>query len=77
MPAELKHIKKYRYGRHRVYFSGHHSECSYAVWYVKMFKKSDVDAEAERSFHDKLRRALGEAQRALADPSPAAKAEPA
>jgi len=29
MPNDLKEIRKYRIGRHRIYYTGHHSKCLY------------------------------------------------
>jgi hypothetical protein len=60
LPADLKDIRKKRIGRHRVYYIGHHRQCSYHTFYIKEFKKSNVDRENDSSFRIKLRRALGE-----------------
>ena len=58
MPEALRGIRRKRIGRHRAYYLGHHSECSYTLFYVKLFKKDDVDAEHDRGFQDRLARAL-------------------
>ena len=58
MPQDLKHVKKMRIGRHRVYWEGHHSGCQYRLCYIKMFKKAGTDDENDRAFHRKLTNAF-------------------
>lgn len=58
MPDELRGVKKQRVGRHRVYYTGHHAECSYTLHYVKLNKKDDVDPEHDKAFQGKLAKAL-------------------
>jgi hypothetical protein len=60
MPEDLTHIKKERIGRHRVYYTGHHTQCAYRAFYIKCFKRTGVDDDNNRRFHDKLRRALND-----------------
>ena len=60
MPPELKGVKKKQIGRHRVYYTGHHTKCSYFAFYIKMFKKSGKDKEDDKKFQKKLIRALNE-----------------
>nr|CBX30590.1 unknown protein [uncultured Desulfobacterium sp.] len=50
MPSDLKDIRKVRIGRHRVYFTGYHTECSYNVFYIKKFKRSGQNDEDNRQF---------------------------
>jgi len=59
-PPELKGVKKKQIGRHRVYYTGHHTKCSYFSFYIKLFKKSDKNKEDDPKFHKKLIRALNE-----------------
>lgn len=59
MPDELDNVKKKRIGRHRIYYTGHHSQCSYTAIYIKMFKKSDVNREDDKKFQKTLIKALG------------------
>lgn len=54
MPPELAGVKKQKVGRHRVYYTGHHTQCSYTCIYVKIYKKSDVDPEHDRRFQNRL-----------------------
>lgn len=60
MPDDLTHIRKETIGRHRIYYFGHHSDCSYTVFYIKLFKKSDNAAQDDNNpqFHNKLRTGL-------------------
>lgn len=60
MPDDLKDIRKIRIGRHRVYYTGYHTQCSYHTFYIKSFKKTGVNDEDDKRFQDKLRRALTE-----------------
>ncbi len=62
-PSDLRHIRHYRFGkasRHRIYLSGSHKQCYYSAWYVKCHKKSDVDAENDKAFQNKLSKALND-----------------
>ena len=66
MPAELKHIRHYRFGkasRHRIYLSGSHKNCYYCAWCVKSFKKNDKDEENTKAFQRKLTNALNSQQK--------------
>lgn len=45
MPDDLKDVRKIRIGRHRVYFTGFHTQCSYTGIYIKLNKKKGVDDE--------------------------------
>lgn len=58
MPVDLQKVKKHRVGRHRVYYTGNHTQCSYRAFYVKANKKSDKDQEGSKRFQKKLGRAL-------------------
>lgn len=55
MPSDLKHIRRIRAGRHRVFYTGYHTECSYSVFYVKAFKKKGVNDELDPRFHRVLK----------------------
>ena len=59
-PADLKHIRRRRTGRHRVFYVGHHTQCSYQVFYIKKFKDTGVNDELDPQFHKVLRRAVGD-----------------
>jgi hypothetical protein len=50
MPADLRHIRRIRAGRHRVFYSGHHTQCSYLVFFIKEFKKKGVNDEDNYNF---------------------------
>lgn len=70
MPEDLREIRKKRIGRHRVYYTGHHHLCAYKTFYLKAFKKDDVEREDDRAFQERLRRALVEpVARTLPDPT--------
>ncbi len=58
MPDALKDVKKYTIGRHRLYYLGHHSDCSYDVIFIKWFKKDDKNREVSKAFQEKLISAL-------------------
>lgn len=58
MPPDLRGARKMTIGRHRVYWEGHHSKCSYRLFYVKPFKKTGVDDEDDPGFQSKLKKAL-------------------
>ncbi len=68
-PLDLRGVKKYRIGRHRVFYTGSHHQCEYRVIYIKKFKKDDKEGEHDPRLHDKLRRRLNEpdARRLLSD----------
>ncbi len=58
MPPDLKQIRKKRIGRHRVYYIGFHTQCSYTSIFIKIYKKKGVDDDDAASFQEKLSRAL-------------------
>jgi len=58
MPADLKEIRKISIGRHRIYFTGHHSQCSYQAIYIKKFKRTGEEDDDDKVFQGKLIRAL-------------------
>lgn len=60
MPEELRHVRKYGFGAHRVYFTGKNTDCSYRAFYVKAFKKSGVDNEDDKAFQARLIKTLSE-----------------
>jgi hypothetical protein len=69
MPEELRDVRKIRIGRHRVYFTGSHRQCSYRAFYIKAFKKTGVSDEDDPKHQRKLGAALREpATRALETP---------
>lgn len=59
-PNDLRHIRKETIGRHRVYYFGHNTECSYTVFYIKLNKRGDSKAQDDDNpqFQDKLRAGL-------------------
>jgi len=58
MPRDLRHIRKTNIGRHRLFFSGYHTQCRYVAFYLKLFKQSGVNDEDDKAFHNILQRAL-------------------
>lgn len=58
MPQDLKDIRKVKVGRHRVYFTGHHSKCTYDIRFIKVHKKDDKLEENRRSFQETLKRMI-------------------
>lgn len=58
MPPELRGARKYRIGRHRVYYTGHHNQCSYNTFYIKAFKKKGTNDEADHKFHNILKTSI-------------------
>lgn len=63
MPDDLTHIRRLRAGRHRVFYTGHHTECSYNVFYIKAFKKTGVRDEHDSRFHKLLKKAVSDSSR--------------
>lgn len=57
-PRDLAHVRKHRIGRHRVYYTGSHTQCMYHLAWVKEFKRTGVDDEDDRVFQKKLASAL-------------------
>ncbi len=60
MPKDLRNVRKIKIGRHRVYFTGHHTQCSYAAFYIKMFKRSGKNDEDNQRFQNELGPAICE-----------------
>lgn len=58
MPDDLKHIRHYRVGRHRIFLTGHHKNCHYHAWYIKEFKRDGRDTEGSKPFNETLRTVL-------------------
>ena len=54
MPEELKDLRKWTIGRHRVYYVGHHTRCNYRIIHIKSFKKTGVDDENDKHFQNAL-----------------------
>lgn len=63
MPRDLKNVRKISIGRHRIYFTGHHTQCSYKAFYIKMFKRSGENDEDDRRFQNILGSAICEPPR--------------
>jgi mRNA-degrading endonuclease RelE of RelBE toxin-antitoxin system len=57
MPPELRGARKHRVGRHRIFYTGHHNQCSYHTFYIKINKKKGVNDEADPAFHEILKTA--------------------
>lgn len=49
-PADLREMRKKEIGRHRVYYTGHHTNCTYQIIYVKINKKSGVQDDDDPRF---------------------------
>ena len=60
MPSDLQDARKITIGRHRVYYTGHHTQCSYTSFFIKEFKKTGVNDEDDSRFQKALIRAKGE-----------------
>jgi len=58
MPPGLQNMRRLRAGRHRVFYTGHHSECSYLVFFIKEFTKTGFSDEDDRQFQRLLASAL-------------------
>ncbi|MCA1612591.1 MAG: hypothetical protein LC800_00250 [Acidobacteria bacterium] len=70
MPTDLRDVRKKRIGRHRVFYTGYHTLCSYRSFYLKVFKKNDRDREDDAAFQAILRHALTDPPtRTLPDPT--------
>ena len=57
-PHDLKSVRRRRIGRHRVFYTGQHTKCSYELFYIKLNKKQGVEDEKDPRFQDTLRGAL-------------------
>jgi hypothetical protein len=60
MPEDLKNIRKITIGRHRIYYIGYHTQCSYSVFYIKKFKKTGRDDDDDKAFQKKLTKILNQ-----------------
>jgi hypothetical protein len=58
MPQDLREIRKTTIGRHRLFFTGYHTQCRYVAFYLKLFKQYGVNDEDDKAFQNILRRAL-------------------
>lgn len=66
LPPDLRGIKKYRIGRHRIFYTGSHHLCEYRMIYIKKFKKAGTEDENDKKFQEKLKRLIdGPAHRKL------------
>jgi hypothetical protein len=72
MPPALRNIRKKRIGRHRIWYSGHHSNCFYTPCYLVENKQGDDRTEQDdnKDFQEHLKNALadGVVARTLHDP---------
>lgn len=62
MPQELRHIRRLRSGRHRIFYTGDFNQCSYNVFFVKLFKKKGTEDEHDPQFHKTLGRVVDDPQ---------------
>ena len=62
MPDDLKHIRRVRTGRHRAFYVGHHTRCSYSVFYIKTFKRTGVNDELDKGFQKALKAAVADTE---------------
>jgi hypothetical protein len=60
LPPDLKDVRRMHAGRHRVFYKGFFSQCSFTLFYVKMFKKTGVNDENDSAFHKMLKRAASD-----------------
>jgi hypothetical protein len=60
MPDALKHVRKQRIGRHRVFYTGHYTHCTYHAFYIKINKRTGIEDEADRRFQKRLAQVLHE-----------------
>lgn len=67
MPDDLRDIRKITIGRHRIYFIGHHTQCSYKVFYIKAFKQSGKNDEDSRRFQGILKTATCDPPKRIID----------
>lgn len=51
---ELSGVLKQTVGRHRVYYTGHHTQCCYHIFYIKEFKRDGVDDDDSKRFQQLL-----------------------
>ena len=56
--GDLEQVRRRRWGRHRIFFHGSHTDCHYHVFYLKRFKTDDREQEHDKAFKKRLRRAL-------------------
>jgi hypothetical protein len=58
--GELKLARKIHIGRHRVFYIGFHTQCSYQAFYIKEYKKTGVNDEDDKRFQKALLKAMQE-----------------
>ena len=51
---ELKEVRKYQIGDHRIYFTGNHHACRYDIVHIKAFKKYGTDDDDSKDFQKRL-----------------------
>ena len=56
----LRQVRKYRIGNHRVYVLGQHTDCRYTLVYVKVNKRANENREEWPEFKNKILRSLRE-----------------
>lgn len=66
---ELRGLRKKRIGRHRAFFVGHHTQCHYRLFYLKMNKKEEADREEDKAFQAKILKVLGQPETRLLLPA--------
>lgn len=76
MPDDLRRI---RTGRHRVFYTGHHTQCSFSVFFIKAFKRKGKNDELDKPFHRILKAAAADTRirRAIRPPDPPPETESA
>lgn len=70
-------VRHARIGRHRVYYTGKHTECNYVAFYLKVHKQGDNSREDDNNpgFHEILRGALATVEsKRIAEPGETAAA---
>ena len=58
LPDDLRQIRKLKKGRHRLYYTGHATQCNYFLCHLKTFKRSGVEDDDSMEFQNRLRAAL-------------------
>lgn len=68
--GDLADVRRKRLGRHRVFFIGHHTKCTYHTLYIKMNKKKGVEDENDSSFQQHIGRQLDKPSARTLNPEP-------
>ena len=69
---DLKSVRKIGSGRHRLYFTGEHEDCTFTLVFMLVHKRKEDDTPNTKPFQDRVLKALRDPQKRIVVP-PASK----